>query len=188
MTAPALLLGRKAALTAVSLAGVTLGALLIWFFLVPSADSSDAAIERLGALQAEAAALPRAQAQYAALRGEAQAQPSLLQGDSDALAQAALQSDIKSLVEANGGEVRSAFAVPPAAEQGLSLISVQYDVTIPLSKLRPLAYAIESHVPYLFLSTIDVAAPQSWPADKAGTDPRIELRWTVSGYRGGAQR
>jgi hypothetical protein len=62
-------------------------------------------------------------------------------------------------------------------------VAVQYDLTVPASKLRPLIYAIESHVPYFFLSGIELVPPQTWNGDKGGPEPRFEGRWTVSAYR-----
>jgi Type II secretion system (T2SS), protein M subtype b len=186
MNVPAYLLGRRAALSAAALLCLVIVLALAgaaWLLLYSGEPSSDEAIRQLALLRAEARALPKMRAAAAALRAEAQAQPGLLQGESDTLAQVALQNDLKSLVEANGGEVRSAYALPATAENGLSRISVQYDLTLPVNKLRSLAYAIEARTPYLFLSAIDVAAPRSWPTAAEIKDHTIEVRWTVTGYR-----
>jgi hypothetical protein len=186
MTVPTFLLGRKAALTALALGVVLVLALAaaIHGVLYAGSDETTAdAIQQLAALQAQAAALPDVERALDALRAQAKAQPSLLQGESDALAQAALQTELKRMVESNGGEVRSAYALPTTSENGLSLISVQYDITIPVTKLRDLAYAIEDHLPYLFLAAVDVSPPQSWPADNSAPEPRLEVRWTISAYR-----
>ncbi|MEI9988937.1 MAG: type II secretion system protein GspM [Rhizomicrobium sp.] len=184
MTVPAILLGRNAALAVVGAGLAVVLGLALWTFsaaLVPGDETE--ALQHLAALQAEASALPQVERAVVALRGQAKAQPGLLQGDSDALALSALQGELKSMIEANGGEVRSSFALPPAPENGLAALSIQYDVTLPVTKLRGLLYAIESHLPYLFLSSVDIAAPQTWPSDPRAPEPRIEARWTVSAYR-----
>ena len=162
MTVPALLLGRKAALAATAICSVVLVGLAIGVYanMLDPADAFSAdAIQHLALLQAEGAALPQVERALAALRLQAKSQPGLLQGDSDALAQSALQSELKSIVEINGGEVRSAYALPATSDAGLSLLSVQYDLTLPVNKLRGLVYAIESHAPYLFLSAADRHRP-----------------------------
>jgi hypothetical protein len=186
MTIPAILFGRRAAITAAALSLAVMAAAAFgayWLVFGGDGDSADDTVRRLAVLRAQAAALPQVEAALTALRVQAEAQPGLLQGESDAVSQSAMQSDLKSLIEANGGEVRSAFALPPDAADGLALLSVQFDLTLPVSKLRGLIYAIESHVPYLFLSAVDIAAPQAWPSDPKAAEPRVEVRWTVSGYR-----
>jgi len=191
MSVPRYLLGRRAALAAVAFVVVLLGA-LAWaaYLMLLAPDDTDVsdARDRLARLQAQAAALPQVQAQMAALTAQLGSQPNLLQGDSDSIAQAALQSDVKAIVEANSGEVRSANALSPTPERGMSLLSVQFDIVLPVSKMSALAYAIESHAPYYFLSAVDVAGPQSWPADAKAPVPQMEIRWTVSGYRRSAAR
>jgi DNA-binding transcriptional MerR regulator len=189
MTVPGILLGRRAALIAAgAVLAVALGSAFWTFSAAFSADDRAERIQRLARLQAEGTALPKVEQALAALRAQARAQPATLQGDSDALALSALQGELKSMIETSGGEVRSSYALPTASENGLAVLSIQYDVTLPVTKLRELLYAIESHIPYLFLSSVDISAPQSWPSDPKAAEPRIEARWTVSGYRRGDAR
>lgn len=186
MTVPDFLLGRRAALTALLLGAVVFLALVVggYSLLLGFTDVSvEDRLHQLALLKGQAAARPQVERALAALRLEAAAHPSLLHGESDTLTQATLQSELKTLVEADGGEVRSAFALPTVEDNGLALISVQYDIIVPVTKLRHLAYGIESHLPYLFISGADVTAPQSWPADAAAPAPSVEVRWTISGYR-----
>ncbi len=189
MSVPPYLFGRRAALGAVAVALAT-AAVLTWAlyatFLAPDDPAATDALDRLARLQAEAAALPQLEAEMSALKAQLGARSNLLPGDSDALAQAALQSDVKAMAEVDAGEVRSAFALPPVAEGGLTLVSVQFDIVLPIAKLRALAYAIESRSPDLFLSSVDLAGPQTWPTDGKAPEPQAEIRWTVSGYRRGA--
>ncbi len=190
MTIPAFLLGRRAALGALALCVAAVLALAAGIFLwtLRGSDAPDENIRILARLRAQAAARPAAERALAETRAQANTLPSLLRGDSTALAQAALQSDLKAIAEANGSEVRSALLLPVAGEHGLERISVQYDLMVPASKLRALAHAIESRVPYLFISSIDLAVAQGWPRDPKAPEAKFEVRWTVSGYRLGAAR
>lgn len=185
MTIPDFLLGRRAALAALALGATAAVAAiaLAGAWLLSGADTQSDRLHELALLQARAESRPQVERALSVLRLQAASHPALLRGESDAIVQAALQSDIKSLVEADGGVVRSAFALPAVAADGLTLISVQYDITVPITKLRQLTYGIESHVPYLFVSAVDVTAPAAWPADPKAAEPRVEMRWTVSGYR-----
>lgn len=190
MTVPEFLLGRRAALTgALTLLAVAIVALAVLARVLLGTGTGTQA-ERLGQLaelEAEAALRPDAERALTASRAAVAAYPGLLHGDSDALTQADLQSDVKSIVEANGGEVRSASPLPASDEHGLRRIAIQYDVTLPLSKLDDLAYALESHTPYLVLSAVDIVAP-AWPSGDKPVEPRIEARWTVSGFRKGGAK
>jgi hypothetical protein len=184
MTVPAFLLGRNAALAAVALALLAIAGVAA-FLLGPALageGSSGDAIRQLAMLHAEAAALPQMSRALSMLKDEAKSQPSFLQGDRDA-AQASLQGEVKAIVAANGGEVRSSYVMPPSNESGLPVVAVQYDLMAPASKLRPLIYAIESHVPYFFISGVELVPPQTWTGAKEAPEPRIEVRWTVSAYR-----
>jgi len=186
MTLPAALLGRRSALIVLAsaiLLVVLFIATLIFWLIGGANEEANENLADLSHFRAEAAARPQVERALAALRAQAANLPIFVHGESNALAQASLQSDIKAIVERVGGEVRSAFALPPASERGLDLVSVQYDVTVPATKLHELAYVIETHLPYLFITAADVTAPQTWPTDPKSPEPQLEMRWTVSAYR-----
>jgi len=53
-----------------------------------------------------------------------------------------------------------------------------------MAKLRDLIYAIETHTPYLFVDDADIVAQQDWQTgDPQPTNPQLEVRWTIRGYR-----
>jgi hypothetical protein len=186
VTLPSALIGRRSALIALAstfLLTVLFVATLIFWLIGSANEEASENLADLARFRAETAARPQVERALAALRAQAANLPIFVHGESDALAQASLQSDIKSIVERAGGEVRSAFALPPTSEQGLDLISVQYDVTVPATKLHELTYAIETHLPYLFITAADVTAPRTWPTDPKAPEPQLEMRWTVSAYR-----
>lgn len=186
MTVPAALFGRRSALIALGSAGLLLLLLLGTFIYLIAGGASEEARENIADLsrfRAEAAARPQVERAYATLRTQAANLPTLAHGENDALAQSSLQSDIKAMVERAGGEVRSAFALPPSKDHGLDLVSVQYDIAVPATRLHELAYALETHLPYLFMTSADVTAPQTWPTDPKAPEPQLELRCTLSAYR-----
>jgi hypothetical protein len=133
-------------------------------------------------------------AQRSALAGELQnlqamtrAAPGLIKTASADLAAAQIQTDVKTLVRANAGEIRTAQTAAVVKTGGFETISVAYDLTVPLSHLRALTYAIESHTPYLFLDNVAISAPTA-ANGAAPSEPVLELRWTVRGYRWAANR
>jgi len=186
MTVSAVLLGRRAALTALAAAGILatlLVAALVYLIIGSESEETRENLADLARFRAETVARPQVAHALSSLETQAASLPIFSHGESDTLAQATLQSDIKKMVEGAGGEVRSAFALPPTKEHGLDLVSVQYDVTVPATRLHDLAYELETHLPYLFLTSMAVTAPQNWPTDPKAPEPQLELRWTVSSYR-----
>ena len=61
------------------------------------------------------------------LRQVASSETSLIKSDSSALAEAQVQTAMKSIVENNQGEVRSAQPLPPSREGNFEVIAVNYD-------------------------------------------------------------
>ncbi len=185
MRVPAFLLGRRAALIALVL-GTTTVALLLALAMTTLFHGSldpDTDVQILARLRAQAAARPQAERALATIRAQIATLPSLVRGETGALAQAALQGDLKAIAEANGSEVRSALPLPVVTEHGLERLSIQYDLVVPASKFRAFVHAIESHAPYLFVSSVDLSAPLSWSTDSKAPEPKFEVRWTISGYR-----
>ena len=124
-------------------------------------------------------ALKQARSNEAAIAG-------LLKGNTSALAAAAMQSDVKAIVERNGGEIRSARIVPAIMTDRFERVSVHYDLAISMSALQTLLYQIESHTPYLFVDALDIRMPENWvPAAGGAPEPKLAVRWQLSGYRWG---
>jgi hypothetical protein len=124
------------------------------------------------------------QDRLAALQQSAQSVPGLLTGSSAALAQAQLQSDMKELIERNGGALLSARLLAPASANGFDVISISYDMTVPLGRFRTLLYAVETHTPFYFVNDADFIMPPNWkPGNAQNPDPAMEVRWTIHAYR-----
>ena len=93
---------------------------------------------------------------------------------------------MKTIVESNLGEVRSAQPLPATHDGSFEVISVAYDIVVPLAKLNALSYAVESHAPYFFIDDAVLTAGQAWDTGEsapAGNILKLEVRWTIRAYR-----
>jgi general secretion pathway protein M len=176
------------------LSGIALAALLIVGALVAAITSIFSeqnqqireTLWQLANVHADVASRPALQAELDDVRRKAASLPGLYTAANDALAGAQMESDVKAIVDGNGGEVRSAQILTPARKDGFEALGVQYDLTVPQSHLRRLLYAIETHTPYLLIDEADISA--SPDAQPQNPDPQIEIRWTVHAYRGSAAK
>jgi hypothetical protein len=163
------------------------------FFLVvqPTWDAfadQDAEIAQskllLAAYEARIASQPLVEERLSELRQRESSATGVVSGASAELAAANTQAIVKALIEGEGGQVRSAQNLEPVTHDGFQRIDVQYDVSVPMTRLKDTAYKLETNVPYLFLDGIDMRAPESWQSEGAPNDPpNLEIRWTVRAYR-----
>lgn len=189
MTVPANLYGRTPAVAAFAFAMVLLLALVaipvVWAFAAQH-DDSERALHQLAMYRAEIEQRGALETRLTEIRARASAESGLIRSDSTALAEANIQSAMKSLVANNQGEVRSAQPLGATRQGGFEVISVAYDIVLPLARLRSLVYAIENHAPYLFVDDAEMVAGQAWdtgPLATAGGIPKLQIRWTVHAYR-----
>jgi Type II secretion system (T2SS), protein M subtype b len=187
MTAP-FLKTRTAALGALAVA-LALIALLV---VAPIAaafsaqdDETNDALHQLGVYRAEIASKPALEAELNDLNRKGASVPGVVEGDSVALAQAALQSQIKSVVESNGGSLRSTQNLPVTSQAGFEVIAMQCDLSVPQARLKDLAYAIGAHAPYLFIDEASITAPPADLDTPQVHDVMLDIRWTIHGYRWG---
>jgi Type II secretion system (T2SS), protein M subtype b len=138
----------------------------------------------LATYRAEVAAGPAVVARLKDTLAGMSTAPGLLRSASVPLAQSELENAFKSMAARNGAEIRSTQILPATKKSGFDVIAVEYDLTVPESRLRDLAYSVEAGAPYLFIDDVTITAPGNVPtADVASDDPALELRWTVRGYR-----
>lgn len=124
------------------------------------------------------------EAELAQLQQQGRSASGLVEGNSPALAAARLQNDIRTIVESNGGQVRSTQNLPASSINAFEKVDVACDLSIPMSRLKDIVYQLETHTPYLFIDKIDIRMPENWqPADENAAAPNLEVRWVVSGYR-----
>ena len=186
MSAPEFLRGRKGALLVLGLAVclfVLLVALPVTALFRAQAQDRKEALAQLAAYRALEAQRPALQTRLAALQEGAKSVPGLLDATSAELAQAQLQSEMKELIDKSGGSLLSAQLLPPTKVKGFDSVSIEYDVTIPISNFSSLVYAVETHVPYYFVDSADLVMPPNWRPNSPNQDPSMEMRWTIHAYR-----
>ena len=179
--------GRSGALAAAGIAiavtALLIAGLIVLVFGGQSAATTDS-VHQLAVYRAEVALRPELEAALKQARLKASATPGLIASDSVALAQAQLQDEVKSIVTDNQGEVRTAQIVPATNVDGFQVIAIQYDLAVPMAKLRDLIYAIETRTPYLFVDDADIIAQQDLQSgDPQPINPMLDVRWTIRGYR-----
>lgn len=149
----------------------------------------DNSLYQLGLLRAEAATAPVASTHLADMQRRMDASPGAIRATGTALAQSQLQQSMESIAGGAGAAIRSTQMLPTEKANGFESVAIQYDIAVPMSRLRDLLYAIETHVPYLFIDNAQIGASQSWQAGSAtAQDPPLDVRWTVRAYRWGASR
>jgi hypothetical protein len=154
-------------------------------FRAQEADMA-ASLHQLAVLRAQAATAPAVNAQLAELQRRMAALPGSIQAKTTALGQSQLQQTLESVVSAGGGSIRSAQILPPVKANGFETLAIQYDVAVPMHKLQDLAYAIETHVPYLLVDSVQMSGGQGpQAANGASQDLSLEVRLTVRAYRWG---
>ena len=156
-------------------------------FAAQNGDIDDM-LQQLGSYRAEIAAKPALQAQLAELDRQGATVPGVIEGDTTSLAQAQLQRQIKAVVEANQGTLHSVQAMPAVKQGGFETIAVQADLSVPISRLKALAYALSAHRPYLFVDETSISSPPSDLDNVQVHEQMLDVRWTVHGYRWMAQK
>lgn len=189
------LYGRRAALTALAV-GVVAVTLIIGVpagtaFLALHQETDDTLLQ-LAQYRAELGLRPKLEQQLLELRQRGAAAPGLIVAQDSSLAEAEIQREVKAIVETNAGEVQSTQLATKKALGSLEEITVQYDITVPITRLRALLYAIESHTPYLYIDHADISAPLGWQpqppqAGKKPPEPKLQLRCSIHAYRWSAK-
>lgn len=138
----------------------------------------------LAAYERRIAMRPLVQARLAELKTHESSSTGLIDGNSAELAAANIQNLVKGVIESEAGQVHSAQNLQPVTNDGFQRIDIQYDVSIPMTHLKSVAYRLETSTPYLFLDGIDMRAPENWQSNGLTMDPpNLEVRWTVRAYR-----
>jgi type II secretion system (T2SS) protein M len=179
--------GRSGALAALTLAcalTIVLAGIAVTSLLHAAEGDTKTRLDQLAAFRAEVALRPSLDTNLKQALAHAASAPGLVRASSTALAQAQLESDIKSIAAANGADVRSTNILPSEKIKDFEIVSIQYDMSVPMSRLRDLTYMIETQTPYLFVDHVAIVAAQNWqPGDTGAHDPELDLRWTIRGYR-----
>jgi general secretion pathway protein M len=151
--------------------------------LAAYADRADE-VERRAALAARmadvAASLPELQRESAVQSTDATPANATLEGASDALAGAALQSLVETMSNSAGGHLTSTEALP--AEQVGAYRRVALRVTVDASwpVLVRLSQAIERATPRMFVDDLQIHAQ---PAPEKMAEPPLDISFTVLAFR-----
>lgn len=185
---PPFIKSRMAALAACAVAAIVFAVIAVTPVVAAfsaQSDEIDASLQQLGFYRAEIAAKPALEAELQSLNQKGASVPGVIDAESTSLAQAQLQSQVKALIEANKGSVRSMQIMPASKQGGFEVIAVQCDLSVPQGQLKSLAYAVAAHAPYLFVDEASISAPNTGPDDIGARQAMLDIRWTVHGYRWG---
>ncbi len=156
-----------------------------WLVLAPfvesvSADNqaNETASAALAAYTRAAAMRPALEARIKALEADRTTVAGLVAISPAPAATASLQSDVRQLVQASGGEVQTTQPGVATPEHGLERIEAGFDLTLPQDSLPAFLSAFDAHDPYLFADRVDVR----------GSDPRakrasLTIHLQVHAYR-----
>lgn len=125
-------------------------------------------------------------------RQRAGASAAYLEGETEALAGAALQQQVRSLVEAVGGELRSTQTLPlePAADEApAGRIGLRLQLAIDLEGLQALLYTLETAEPFLFLEDVTIRERRMRRRlrDEPERAPMLDVGFDVFGFVRGLQ-
>jgi Type II secretion system (T2SS), protein M subtype b len=174
------LLPRLAALAilAVATAVVILGGSLLFGSSDEAEEGRARSVELLASYQRIAAQRPAFDLRLAALKRHEATLTGIWRGASSALAAAALRGDLQHLVEAAGGQVRTAQDLPPTEEKGFGRVGARLDLTVPAQRLPSFLQALAGHEPYFFLDKFELRAPET----VASGPPQLTLQCEITLY------
>ena len=108
----------------------------------------------------------------------------LIDGNTSALAAAKLQSEIRRITEANGGEIRSTQNLPVTKNGNFEKVDMRFDVILPEKKLGEIIYQIEAATPYFFIDSVDIHSLDGGSLGASSSvESKLSLRWNIHGYR-----
>jgi general secretion pathway protein M len=136
-------------------------------------------------LQAKAEELPALRARLAELSAAAGAQRVTLDGASDAIASAALQSRIEALAAAVGATIASTESLPAEPRGGYRRIGLRFVLNGPYQTLIQLLAKLEAASPPLVVDNLQIHGVLRRPGLQAGpADPGLDATLDVFGFRG----
>ena len=170
--------GRRRSFAVLIYFGILLALTALTFTLVADLLAhSDA----LSAAQARLAQLESRAKPSAALSADADAQPvgsPFLEGETVTVAGAALQHRIDAAVAKAGGVVRSSQIELDGPQAKDGFVSLTANIEVAQSALQTLLYDLEAGMPYLFIDSLAVQAPQAFGEPESG---RMRVVVGVSG-------
>lgn len=129
------------------------------------------------------AKLPRLAAEHDALKQLLASQSGFLKATSDPLTAAEMQSRIKSVIDREGGELKSTQILPARDEGGFRKVAARVEWVGSTEALARIWYAMESGAPFLFIDDFDIEG-RPVPHKEKSAPPLImlDVRFEVSAY------
>ncbi len=181
--------GLRGRLLASTLLLVVLGAVYL-LAAVPLLDlyaQREAALEDsrmlLPRLRAAAEELPALRARLAELRAAAGAQQVTLDGASDAIASAALQSRIEGLASAVGAQIASTESLPAEPRGGYRRIGLRFVLNGPYETLVKLLARLEAANPPLVVDNLQIHGVLRRPGVRSPAESGLDASLDVYGFR-----
>ena len=138
--------------------------------------------EKLDRYNRLAATRPAIAQQLEAMRSK-EPRKFFLRGGPPALSAAEAQEAVRTIVEGNGGRLITMQAPVTKDDARYRQIIVNVQMTANVQAMRKILYAIENHVPYLFIDNLTIRSQV--PANfrpTPGSEPEMFLQFDVSGY------
>ena len=136
--------------------------------------------------QALAAERPQLEEQVAAQREATVTSAAYLEGESDALAGAALQDQVRTIIARAGGELNSTQILPVAPagpDNSVRRASLKLQLTVDIEGLQQLLYELETAEPYLFVDDLIIRERRLRRLrDGAGEELMLDVSFEISGY------
>lgn len=136
--------------------------------------------------QALAAERPQLEERVAAQREATVTSAVYLEGESDALAGAALQDQVRTIIARAGGELNSTQILPVAPagpDDSVRRASLKLQLTVDIEGLQQLLYELETAEPYLFVDDLIVRERRLRRLrDGAGEELMLDVSFEISGY------
>jgi len=107
----------------------------------------------------------------------------LLTGANDALTGADLQERLKKLAASAGGILESTQMLSAEDEPPLQKITVRVQMSVNITALQRILYALETRRPYLFIENLDVKFLGNKSKNPNARQPNLKLIMDVAGYR-----
>lgn len=166
------------AMTATALAVVWVGCLQPWInWHASRAEALEQRRLLLQRMTALAARLPELQRQSS---GERAPVAALLEGQSDAIAGAALQSQVQRMAAGAGAELNSMEMLPAEQRSAYRRIGLRVTTAAPWTILIELLRAIEQGSPRMLVDDLQLRAP---PIEMRASSPPIRAAFTVFAFR-----
>jgi general secretion pathway protein M len=170
--------------------GMLLGVLLLIDLVVISPivglyDSTAETVQERAALaqrlQNSIRELPRLRKAADALKESSGDQQLLLEGSSDTVAAAMLQSTVKSLIEDGGARLNSAEILPPEKQDPYQKVALRVSFTGDLTLLTAVLRGIETARPVIFVDNVDIRGAGG--ANQDDGDQSLTIAFDLYGFR-----